>query len=116
LCFAAAAGLGANSTVFVAAGVTLTFRSASGATLDTGLELHVDELAIATELPDKDASGKAARAGAILVQPNALPQRINVLRSQARVRTTSASELALEACFDAIFQQASIEHHAVRSG
>lgn len=102
--------------MLVAAGVTLTFRSAGGATADTGLELHVDELAIAIELPDKDVGGQAARARAILVQPNALPQRINVLCSQASVGTTGASELAFDTCFNAIFQQASVEHHTVRSG
>jgi hypothetical protein len=65
--------------VFVTAGVTLAFRSASGASKDTGLEQHIDEVATPIELPDEDFSGQAASAGAIPVQPEALPQGFNVL-------------------------------------
>jgi hypothetical protein len=101
--------------VLVAAGVSLTFRSAGGATVDAGVEQRVDEIAITIELPDKDSSGQAARTGAILIQPDALPERINVLLSEASVGTTSTDELALDACFDAIFEQPSIGHHPVRS-
>lgn len=104
LCLTAAAGLCANSAVFVAVGVTLTFGSACGATVDTGLEKRVHEVAVPLELRDKDSSRQAARAGAVVVQPDALPQRINVRFTKASVGTSSAGELALDACLDAIFE------------
>jgi hypothetical protein len=101
--------------VFVAAGVTLTFRPASGACADTSLEKSVDELAIPAELPGKNSSRQATRVGAILVQPDALPQRVDVLFTEASVDTTGAGELALDANLDAIFEQTPV-YHTVRSG